>query len=48
LPRHTQIIPARQTNKLLGGIPQFANGTPGYSRVIKQFTDFESKLVASW
>lgn len=45
LPRHTQIIPARQTNKLLGGIPQFANGTPGYSRVIKQFTDLSPNLL---
>lgn len=45
LPRHTQIIPARQTNKLLGGIPQYANGTPGYSRVIKQFTDLSPNLL---
>lgn len=45
LPRHTQIIPARQTNKLLGGIPQFANGTPGYSRVIKEFTDLSPSLL---
>lgn len=45
LPRHTQIIPARQTNKLLGGIPQYANGTSGYSRVIKQFTDLSPNLL---
>lgn len=45
LPRHTQIVPANQTNKLLGGIPQYANGTPGYSRVIKQFTELSPNLL---
>lgn len=45
LPRHTQIVPATETNRLLGGIPQFANGTPGYSRVIKQFTDLSPNLL---
>lgn len=45
LPRHTQIIPARQTNKLLGGIPQYANGTPGYSSVVKDFTELSPSLT---
>src|SRR5699024_7347233 len=45
LPRHSQVVPANQTNKLLGGIPQYANGTPGYSRVIKQFTDLSPNLL---
>lgn len=45
LPRHTQIVPATETNRLLGGIPQFKNGTAGYSRVIKQFTDLSPNLL---
>lgn len=45
LPRHSQVVPANETNRLLGGIPQFANGTPGYSRVIKQFTDLSPNLL---
>lgn len=45
LPRHSQVIPAGKTNRLLGGIPQYANGTPGYSRVIKQFTDLSPNLL---
>lgn len=45
LPRHSQVVPANQTNHLLGGIPQYANGTPGYSRVIKQFTDLSPNLL---
>lgn len=45
LPKHAQVIPAGKTNRLLGGIPQYANGTPGYSRVIKQFTDLSPNLL---
>lgn len=45
LPRHSQVVPARQTNRLLGGIPQYANGTYGYSKVIKEFTDLSPSLT---
>lgn len=45
LPRHSQVVPANQTNRLLGGIKQYANGTPGYSRVIKEFTDLSPNLL---
>lgn len=45
LPRHTQIVPATETNRLLGGIPQYANGTYGYSKVIKEFTELSPSLT---
>ncbi|WP_099975302.1 phage tail tape measure protein [Lactobacillus terrae] len=41
LPAHSQVIPARETNRLMGGIPQFANGTPGYSKVINTLSKFD-------
>lgn len=45
LPRHSQVVPANETNRLLGGIPQYANGTYGYSKVIKEFTDLSPSLT---
>ncbi|MGK4058634.1 phage tail tape measure protein [Loigolactobacillus coryniformis] len=34
-PRHTQVVPARKTNRLLGGIPQFAKGTLGHNQAVQ-------------
>lgn len=45
LPRHSQVVPANQTNRLLGGIKQYANGTPGYSSVVKDFTELSPSLT---
>jgi len=41
------VTSAYLTNRLLGGIPQYANGTYGYSKVIKEFTDLSPSLTSS-
>ena len=41
LPKHTEIVPARQTQKLFN-IPQFSNGTPKFSHVVAEFEKLPS------
>ncbi|MQS52174.1 phage tail tape measure protein [Companilactobacillus mishanensis] len=45
LPRHSQVVPAHETNRMLGGIPQFATGTPGYSKVVNEFTNMNPGMT---
>ena len=45
LPKHSQVVPARETSRMFGGIKQYANGTPGYSKVVNDFTTLNSGLT---
>ncbi|WP_048703712.1 phage tail tape measure protein [Companilactobacillus ginsenosidimutans] len=45
LPKHSQVVPARETSRMFSGIKQYANGTPGYSKVVNDFTTLNSGLT---
>lgn len=45
-PKHTQVVPAAKTNHLLGGIPQFANGTAGHDQAVRTLLDAKPMIQA--